>query len=107
MEVKKVKKTADMKAYQKEYQAKNKDRILLKIKENYEKNRDRKLEYMRTPNVCKCGGKYTNVNYKQHLKSNKHNQHVYNKLFLKQKETVICKKGDVFEMFSDYETSEE
>ena len=43
MEVKKVKKTADMKAYQKEYQAKNKERILLKIKENYEKNRDRKL----------------------------------------------------------------
>jgi hypothetical protein len=63
----KIKKTADMKAYQKEYQDKNKDRILYKIKQNYIQNRDKKLEYMRTPNTCSiCSGKYTNVN-KQHI----------------------------------------
>lgn len=103
----KVNKTADMKAYQKEYQEKNKDRILFKIKQNYMENRDRKLEYMRTPNVCKCGGRFSNVNRQQHLKSKKHQNHEFSKLFIKNKETFISKKGDIFEYFSDYETSDE
>ena len=103
----KVTKTADMKKYQKEYQEANKERILNKIKQNYIENRDAKLAYMRTPNTCVCGGRYTNVNYQQHLKSKKHNAHEFNKLFVKNKETFISKKGDVVEMWSDYETSEE
>lgn len=103
----KVKKTADMKKYQKEYQEKNKEKILLKIKENYIKNRDKKLEFMRKPNNCPCGGKFTNVNKQQHLNSKKHQSHLFNKLFLKNKETLIGKKGDVIEMWSDYETSDE
>ena len=103
----KVKKTADMKKYQKEYQEKNKERILFKIKQNYEQNRDKKLEYMRTPNECVCGGRFTNVNYQQHLKSKKHQEHVFNKLFLKNKETLISKKGNVYEAYSDYQSTEE
>ena len=103
----KVKKTADMKKYQKEYQEKNKDRILFKIKQNYIENRDKKLEYMRTPNTCHCGGKFTNVNRQQHLNSKKHQTHLFNKLFLKNKETFISQNGDEFQFFSDYETSDE
>ena len=103
----KVKKTADMKKYQKEYQEKNKEKILLKIKENYMKNRDKKLEFMRKPNTCSCGGKFTNVNKQQHLNSKKHQSHLFNKLFLKQKETCIKHNGNVYEAYSDYETSDE
>jgi hypothetical protein len=103
----KVNKTADMKAYQKEYQEKNKDRILFKIKQNYMENRDRKLEYMRTPNVCKCGGRFSTVNRQQHLKSKKHQNHEFSKLFIKNKETFISKKGDVYEYLSDYQSSQE
>ena len=103
----KVRKTADMKKYQKEYQEKNKERILSKIKQNYEQNRDKKLEYMRTPNECVCGGRFTNVNYQQHLKSKKHQAHEFNKLFIKNKETFISKKGDEYLFYSDYETSDE
>ena len=51
----KIKKTADMKKYQQEYQQKNKERILYKIKQNYVQNRDKKLEYMRTPNETVMG----------------------------------------------------
>jgi hypothetical protein len=106
-EVKKVNKTANMKAYQKEYQSKNKDRILYKIKQNYIQNRDKKLEYMRTPNVCICGGKFTNVNRQQHLKSKKHQTHLFNKQFFRLKETLISKNGNEYEMWSDYESSDE
>jgi hypothetical protein len=103
----KVKKTVDMKKYQQEYQQKNKERILYKIKQNYIQNRDKKLEYMRTPNDCICGGRFTNVNYQQHLKSKKHQAHEFSKLFVKQQQTLISKKGDVYEAYSDYQTSDE
>ena len=103
----KIKKTADMKKYQKEYQMKNKEKILQKIKENYIQNRDRKLEYMRTPNVCPCNGKFTNVNKQQHLNSKKHQSYLFNKLFLKQKETCIKHNGHVYEAYSEYESSDE
>jgi hypothetical protein len=104
----KIKKTADMKAYQKEYQDKNKDRILYKIKQNYIQNRDKKLEYMRTPNTCQvCDGKFTNVNKQQHLASKKHIESEFQKQFLRYNQSFIKKDENSYELFSDYETSEE
>ena len=42
----------------------------------YLKNKSRIIEKQSTPNDCECGGKYQQVNRKQHEKTRKHKKWV-------------------------------
>lgn len=42
----------------------------------YLKNKEKIINKQSFPNICNCGGKFQNVNKKQHLKSKKHQKYL-------------------------------
>ena len=60
----------------KEYYENNAEKIKEYLKEYRENNAEQIREWGNTKCNCKCGGKYTNANKSQHLKSKKHQKYL-------------------------------
>jgi len=61
-----------IKEAQQKYLNNNKEFMEQIKKKSYEKNKDKYHLKKNIKNVCECGGKFTNANKSQHLKSKKH-----------------------------------
>ena len=54
----------------------NQDKIKARTNASYYENIEAIKEYNNKPCICECGGKYTNSNKIQHLKSIKHKKYI-------------------------------